>query len=800
MTKVAIVIPLHNKRDTVTRTIASALAQTHEDLEIVVIDDGSTDNPKDVVLTAFGKDKRCRYIRKENEGVAHARNDGVFKHTTAQYIMCLDSDDAIGSNYVANLLPALEEDRSLGIAYTALRFIKPDGDTGISPWPPPNFDADAQMEGRNQVPTAALTTRVMWERLGGQRQRYAPLGAGAEDGDFWTRAVSYGFGATYVHPGGEDGFFIYSWQSGLVSGNPHYREIDYRAWSPWTRNYMLMPGPSLAMPAYFSHNVRQYDEPSVSVIIPVGPGHAKFLHNCLDSLDAQTYKRWEAIVVFDISRQEYDTLYDSGFINYVAKTWPFCRFASTSTGPVEVRGDPLDVLELELAGEQASSLTGLWIEGETEIGAGTARNIGIEMARAPLLLFLDADDWLIPAAMEKMVKRYRQTGDIIYTDHMAVATIPKDKLNQVDGNVVAYNEQKEEAYIHQTIGEYDCKKAREQPYTDGRPPYVICNVTSLVPRKWVVELGGFNTEINSWEDVLLFWMLAWRGKCFTRIAEPLLVYRYHTGGRREKGRKNARILLEYLSKLAKKEEQEGRIMGCGCSGGGGQPGQVYKAASFSGGDVEMVDLPLSRGGTLRVADTDVTLVEFTPPDLGGKMRYGVHQFQGGLIRYGHFAGGEQFYVHNLDIEAEKVLAANQQRQPMFSPIQETTPVVTEEPEEPEELAPPPEIAEPVNDLLPDDYRDELEKITAPPMSMDDLFPEPEEVEIGPGEVLLADLSFPELKGSHRYLAKLAAEGITTADDVIEYEDEHEEGIGGIKGIGPKAQEEIVRVAREALGL
>lgn len=804
MSRAAIIIPLYNKVGTVARTIESARAQTVDDIEIVVIDDGSTDNPRQVVMEAFDGDFRCAYIRKENEGVAHARNDGVFKHTVAPYVMCLDSDDAIEPRYLENLLPVLEGDRKLGMAYTALRFIKPDGVAGVSPWPG-EFNADAQMEGRNQIPTAALTTRVMWERLGGQRQRYAPLGAGAEDADFWTRAVSYGFGAKYVHPK-KQGFFVYSWQSGMVSGNPDYREVDYRAWSPWTRDYTLMPTPSLATPKKFSHPARQYDEPSVSVVIPVGPGHARHLVNCLDSLDAQTYKRWEAIVIFDVSPEEYGELVASGYIHYLAKTWPFCRFASTAKGAEEYRADMLGVLQLELAGQPASVLSGLWVD-KGPMGAGVARNIGVELARAPLLLFLDADDWLVPTAIVKMVRKFKQTGRIVFTDHMAIAKIPKEKLGQVDGNVVAYNEGKGTAYIHQAITEYDCKKASEQPYLDGRPPYVICSVTSMVPTKWVRELGGFNTDINSWEDVLLFWMLSWRGKCFVRIPEPLLVYRYDTGMRRERGRKNARVLLEYLAKLAEKEKREGRIMGCGCNQKGSGP-MVYEAASFSGGEMDMVDLSLSRGGTLRVADGDVVLAEFNPPDKGGKMRYGLHQWPGGLIKYGHFAGGEQFYVHVKDIEADRVIAAAQGREPMFAPLPTSEVVITDN-EEVVELPPPPEVREPTgfvpddygfenaaNQYLPADYLAQLKALDALELP-DDYFPEPIQP---PGEILLADLEYPDLKGSHRYIAKLVVKGIVTAVDVIEYENDNEGGIGEIKGIGPKAQEVIVGVARRALGL
>ena len=105
MNKVAVVIPLYNKIDTVGRTISSVRAQTLKDIEIVVVDDGSTDSPEPAVLEAFDGDERCTYVRQKNAGVAHARNNGVFKHTTAPYVLCLDSDDAIETRYLDESTP-----------------------------------------------------------------------------------------------------------------------------------------------------------------------------------------------------------------------------------------------------------------------------------------------------------------------------------------------------------------------------------------------------------------------------------------------------------------------------------------------------------------------------------------------------------------------------------------------------------------------------------------------------------------------------------------------------------------------
>jgi glycosyltransferase involved in cell wall biosynthesis len=807
---VAVIIPVYNKGDTVGRTIASVRAQTLTDIEIIIVDDGSTDNSQEEVYRAVrdmsdidgdgmaAVDGRCKYVYQENRGVAHARNNGVLEHSTAPFVVCLDSDDAIEPGYLQLLANELRKERSLGIVYTSLRFILPDGKTGVSNWPGV-FDVDKQFAGQNQIPTSAMTRRKVWERLRGQRQRFAPLGAGAEDGDFWLRAVSYGFGAKFVHPK-KDCYFVYSWQSGIVSGDPNYREVDYKAWSTWTKHYHLMPTASIAKPRLFSHPARQYDEPTVSVIIPVGPNHVQYLVNCLDSLEAQTYKKWEAIVVFDIGQEEFNELYSSGELRRVSDGWPFCRWASTG-GEHEVRdyADILAIMEVQQGPEPAgqpdskrASMLASMLPAPTPQGAGVARNIGIKLAAGPLLMFLDADDWLVPTALGEMVKEFKNTGKIVYTDHTAIATIKQEDLGLVDGEVVAYNERKGEAYINQRIEDYHCEWALEQPWTDGRAPYIICNVSSLVPKKWVVELGGFNTDINSWEDVLLFWQLAWAGRCFTRIPKPLLVYRYATGSRRELGRKNAKVLLEYLSELSERTVK----MGCGC-GQKNTSGVIYDATS---GGEEMVQLNLSRGGTLQVNDSDVVLAEFNPPDLGGKMRFGSHQFTGGMIRYGHFAGGEIFYVHKLDIEADAAIAQAQGRAPAYTPVQSPEVVVEASVDEVMELAVPVEVSEPAAWGW-----DESPQFLSPvPADPEDYFPEPDPIpDVVPIGTTLDDLNV-DLKNVHKYIAifKSNVPPLITPEELIMFDQQNQDtdGIQGIKGIGPKVSEAFLSASRKALNL
>ena len=95
----------------------------------------------------------------------------------------------------------------------------------------------------------------------------------------------------------------------------------------------IMPGPSLypTLKKQFAHGVRWYDEPTVSVIVPVGDGHIALLDNALDSLYAQTYRNFQTIVVFDVRPEAWEEARKSNRLKYIANTWPDCVYTSTAT-------------------------------------------------------------------------------------------------------------------------------------------------------------------------------------------------------------------------------------------------------------------------------------------------------------------------------------------------------------------------------------------------------------------------------------------------------------------------------------
>lgn len=777
MSAVAVIIPLYNKAATVADSIKSVKAQIMGDFECVIIDDGSTDDGVSVAREAIAGDDRFRVFEQENAGVANARNAGVFKYTTAPYIMCLDSDDMIEPGYIAGLLPHLIEDRTLGVVYTRLIALDKNGRRSYSKWPG-EFNVEAHFSGQNQVPTAALTTRVMWERLGGQSQRFAPDGAGAEDGDFWLRAASRGFGIKFVSLP-EGSLFLYRIHQGLVSGNRNYVQADYKSWSPWCDNHAIMPGPSIYPPLVYSHGIRWYDKPQISVIIPVGGRHIWALDNALDSLDAQTYRNYETIVVFDADRNWWNRAIDSGRLKYIADKWPDCVFTSVAANGKEAR-EFTSKLDADLQGK--SFLEDL----PTGDGAGPARarNVGIEISRAPLLFFLDADDWLVQKTLNLMLDRHINSGKIIFSDHIGVATVEPDKLKDVtSGKILAYKERTKEAFIHQRIAEYDCQRAKRQPPTDGTLPYIVCNVSTLVSKSLVKKVGGFDETVLSWEDVLLFWQLAWSGECFERIPEPLLVYRYGTGSMRQVGIRNAKELLAYAQEI----RMGYKNMGCGCSG---SPVQVQTEASMANGTTQ---LRLSKGAPLSVNDNELVLIEFDPRNRGKMHRFGMYDFgNGNRINYGPRGGGERFLVHINDLEEEERLARSQNRQPEFVRISRDVSgsKIKETPE-------PTPVPEPII-ASADEEPGHWAQVWSSDDDVPDLaFPEPES---GGPTTPLAELDLESLANADRYLAILATKGVVTVADFIKYEEENAsiDGIASIPKIGARTREALTEAVQRVL--
>ena len=114
----SVVIPAFNAGRTIGETLQSVIDQTHGDLEILVVDDGSTDQTGEIATSFAARDQRIRLIRQENGGVASARNSGIAASSGA-FIAPLDADDLWHPAKIERQLRVFEEnDDRMGLVYT----------------------------------------------------------------------------------------------------------------------------------------------------------------------------------------------------------------------------------------------------------------------------------------------------------------------------------------------------------------------------------------------------------------------------------------------------------------------------------------------------------------------------------------------------------------------------------------------------------------------------------------------------------------------------------------------------------
>lgn len=91
---ISVIMPVYNDEDTISESIQSILNQSYSNFELIIVDDGSTDNSKNIITSFINKDKRIKYIYQDNKGVAGARNTGI-KNSNSNYIKLCDSDDIL---------------------------------------------------------------------------------------------------------------------------------------------------------------------------------------------------------------------------------------------------------------------------------------------------------------------------------------------------------------------------------------------------------------------------------------------------------------------------------------------------------------------------------------------------------------------------------------------------------------------------------------------------------------------------------------------------------------------------------
>ena len=106
--KITVIVPVYNTEEYIERCIRSIMEQTYKNLEIIIVNDGSTDNSMDICKNLQVEDNRNIIINQENKGVAGARNTGI-ENSTGEFIGFVDSDDYLEKNMYEKLMGYIEE-------------------------------------------------------------------------------------------------------------------------------------------------------------------------------------------------------------------------------------------------------------------------------------------------------------------------------------------------------------------------------------------------------------------------------------------------------------------------------------------------------------------------------------------------------------------------------------------------------------------------------------------------------------------------------------------------------------------
>lgn len=124
--KVSVVVPAYNVSSYIRAALTSLESQTFPEFEVLVVDDGSTDNTAAIVKEFCQRDSRFQLLQKPNGGLSSARNYGI-RYARGEYIALLDGDDVYHSDKLANHVTRLDKEADVGVVYSASRTIRDDG-------------------------------------------------------------------------------------------------------------------------------------------------------------------------------------------------------------------------------------------------------------------------------------------------------------------------------------------------------------------------------------------------------------------------------------------------------------------------------------------------------------------------------------------------------------------------------------------------------------------------------------------------------------------------------------------------
>jgi glycosyltransferase involved in cell wall biosynthesis len=182
MQKVSVIIPCYNQGEYIDDAVDSVLVQTFQDFEIIIVNDGSTDDFTNEKLKNYNKPK-TKVIHTTNQRLSAARNNGI-NISSGEYILPLDADDKIANTYIEKAVRILNENKNIGILYCEAELF---GEQS-GKWDIPDFNFFDFLND-NQIFCSAFFRRDDYNKTNGYNSNMI---YGLEDWDFWLSLIERG--------------------------------------------------------------------------------------------------------------------------------------------------------------------------------------------------------------------------------------------------------------------------------------------------------------------------------------------------------------------------------------------------------------------------------------------------------------------------------------------------------------------------------------------------------------------------------------------------------------------------------
>ena len=375
---ISVIIPCYNYARYLPEAVDSVINQTFKDFEIIIVNDGSTDDTKSVAELLIKKysEFKIHLLNQENSGnPAISRNRGI-ELSKGKYILCLDADDKLATTMLEECLNLLKMKPEISIVYTDR--VDFNGEESVVKAREYNFE---KLKYENHISYCALFKKEVWEKIGGYRTNVI----GCEDWDFWIAAGSRGYFGFYIN-------------------KPlfYYRKHNTGVYQKALRNMRLLKANIVLnnSEVYSEREILEaknilkvYDEnkvkPLISVILPTY-NRPENLKRALQSLKEQTFQYYEAIIIND---------------------------------------GGIDVSSIIETFNEKNNL--IYLKHEFNKGLPAARNTAIGIAQGKYIAYLDDDDIFYPDHLKVLYDTLENSDyQIAYTDSIrAVYRNINNKLN-----------------------------------------------------------------------------------------------------------------------------------------------------------------------------------------------------------------------------------------------------------------------------------------------------------------------------------------------------------------------------------